>query len=206
MLIGVTGGMGSGKSTFSGLFADWGARLVDADRVTHQVLQNKGVVVRLQEAFGRDIVGEDGELRRQEIGRRAFAGPSSWKLLEEIVKPSLAPRLWQEVEDAWGGAEEGMVVVDGPLIYEWGEEERFDVMIAVDAEVDLRISRIRDRSGMSAMEIRQRMGFQMPAAEKRRKANFVVENGEGMGQLQNQAGKIWEILQHRQSAKKVEGR
>lgn len=198
MLIGVTGGMGSGKSTLAHLFADWGARLVDADRVAHQVLQNKGVVVRLQEAFGRDIVREDGELERREVGRRAFAGPSSWKLLEEIVKPSLAAQLWQEVEDARVVSGEGMVVVDASLIFEWGEEERFDVMVAVDAEEDLRISRAQSRSGMSAMEIRQRMGFQMPAAEKRRKADFVVENSGGMEALQNQAGKIWGILWHRQ--------
>jgi len=199
--------MGSGKSTLAGLFAGWGAGLIDADRVAHQVLQKKGVVVRLQETFGRDVVGEDGELRRQEVGRRAFASLKRWKRLEEIVKPSLAAQLWQEMDDAWGSrAEGGMVVVDAPLIFEWGEEERFDVIIAVDAEVELCISRARDRSGLSAMEIRQRMGFQMPAAEKRRKADFVVENGAGLEELQNQAGKIWEILQVRQEGIKAEGR
>jgi dephospho-CoA kinase len=200
MLIGVTGGMGSGKSTLARLFADWGARLVDADRVTHQVLQNKGVVVRLQEAFGRDIVRADGGLIRQEIGRRAFADPSSRELLEEIVKPSLAAQLWQEVEEELGVSGKGMVVVDAPLIFEWGEEDRFDVMISVDAEMNLRISRAQSRSGMSAVEIRQRMGAQMPAAEKRRKADFVVENSGSMEALRNLAGKVWGIMRQRQKA------
>ena len=189
--------MGSGKSSLAQLFAEWGAALVDADKLTHQVLQRPEVMAGLQEAFGDDVVGRDGRLDRPEVGRRAFASQRGWRLLNQVVRPPLEKRFWEEVERLQA-AENRMVVVDAPLLFEWESRERFDVIVVVDADEGLRIERVKVRSGLTDAEIRQRMAYQMPAAEKKRQADFVVYNNGDPGDLQRQAKKLWLVLRQKQ--------
>ena len=190
MVVGLTGGMGAGKSSLGRLLKAKGAHLVDADQVGHQVLEEPAVLTALQAAFGADIVAE-GQLDRRLLGRRAFVGQGQRGQLEEIVHPPLARALWQAVEA--GGAE--IAVVDAPLLFEWGRDlERYGAVVVIDADQELRVQRVVQRTGLSPAEVRQRMAAQMPAAEKRTRADWVVENNGSPVDLEAAAQRLWQWL------------
>jgi len=204
MLVGVTGGMGSGKSSLARLLAARGGILVDADAIAHRVLDRPEVLQALQEAFGRDVVDAGGRLNRPEVGRRAFASQAGWQRLNRIVRPPLAAELWREVEQAKKSAGEIMVVVDAPLIFEWEVQDRFDAVVVVDADEEVCVARAAGRSGLSKIQIRQRMAFQLSAEEKKERADFVVDNSGDLEQLEEEAARLWEELEKRRNKREKE--
>ena len=167
MLVGITGGMGAGKSALAQMLAEFGALRVDADEVAREVAAIPAVIENLQAAFGRDLLGPDGYLNRRELGRRALKSDEASQRLEAIMRPPISAaierRLAQAVEEAGGG----VVVFDAPLIYEWGNEGNFDRIVVVDAEGERCVSRVQQRSGLPVCEIRQRMARQMDPQKKR---------------------------------------
>ena len=194
MLVGITGGMGAGKSALAQILVEFGALRVDADEVAREVAIIPAVVENLQAAFGRDLLGLDGCLNRQELGRRALRSDESSQQLETIMRPPLSAaierRLAQAVEEAAGG----VVVFDAPLIYEWGNEGNFDRVVVVDAEEERCVSRVQERSGLPVCEIRQRMARQMDPGKKKARADFVIDNNKGLDALAAQAGSLWAEL------------
>jgi len=204
MLVGVTGGMGSGKSSLARLLAARGGILVDADAIAHRVLDRPEVLQALQEAFGRDVVDAGGRLNRPEVGRRAFASQAGWQRLNRIVRPPLAAELWREVEQAKKSAGEIMVVVDAPLIFEWEVQDRFDAVVVVDADEEVCVARAAGRSGLSKIQIRQRMAFQLSAEEKKERADFVVDNSGDLEQLEEESARLWEELAKRRNKREKE--
>ena len=191
MLVGITGGMGAGKSALAQMLAEFGALRVDADEVAREVTTIPAVIEHLQAAFGRDLLGPDGRLDRRELGRRALRSDEASQRLEAIMRPPLAAaierRLTQAVEEAGGG----VVVFDAPLIYEWGNEGNFDLMVVVDAEEERCMSRVQQRSGLPVCEIRQRMARQMDPQAKKARADFVIDNNEDLTALAAQAEALW---------------
>ena len=194
MLVGITGGMGAGKSALAQMLAELGALRVDADEVAREVAAIPAVIENIQAAFGRDLLGPDGYLNRRELGRRALRSDEESQRLEAIMRPPLSAaierRLAQAVEDADGG----VVVFDAPLIYEWGNEGNFDRMVVVDAEEERCVSRVQQRSGLPACEIRQRMARQMDPQKKKARADFVIDNNKGLTALAAQAKALWAEL------------
>ena len=194
MLVGITGGMGAGKSALAQMLAELGALRVDADEVAREVAAIPAVIEHLQAAFGRDLIGPDGYLNRRELGRRALGSDEARQRLEAIMRPPLSAaierRLAQAVEEAAGG----VVVFDAPLIYEWGNEGNFDRIVVVDAEEEQCVSRVQQRSGLPVCEIRQRMARQMDPQEKKARADFVIDNNKGLAALAAQAKTLWAEL------------
>ncbi|MXX38655.1 MAG: dephospho-CoA kinase [Gemmatimonadetes bacterium] len=194
MLVGITGGMGAGKSALAQMLAELGALRVDADEVAREVATIPAVIENLQAAFGRDLLGPDGRLDRRELGRRALRSDEVSQQLEAIMRPPLSAaierRLAQAVEEAAGG----VVVFDAPLIYEWENEGNFDRIVVVDAEEERCVSRVQQRSGLPVCEIRQRMARQMNPQEKKARANFVIDNNKGLDALAAQAKTLWAEL------------
>ncbi len=194
MLVGITGGMGAGKSALAQMLTGFGALRVDADEVAREVATIPAVIENLQAAFGRDLLGPDGRLDRQELGRRALRSDEASQRLEAIMRPPLAAaiehRLAQAVEEAGGG----IVIFDAPLIYEWGNEGNFDRIVVVDAEEERCVSRVQQRSGLPVCEIRQRMARQMDPQEKKARADFVIDNNGGLAALATQAEVLWAKL------------
>ena len=194
MLVGITGGMGAGKSALAQMLAGLGALRVDADEVAREVAAIPAVIEDLQAAFGRDLLGPDGRLDRRELGRRSLWSDEASQRLEAIMRPPLAEaierRLAQAVEDADGG----VVIFDAPLIYEWGNEGNFDRIVVVDAEEEQCVSRVQQRSGLPVCEIRQRMARQMDPQKKKARADFVIDNNGGLAALAVQAEALWAEL------------
>ena len=191
MLVGITGGIGSGKSAFSGLLVDRGALGVDADLVAREVADDPAVVQQLKEAFGEDLLDNEGKLDRRELGRRAFVSDQGGQRLEEIMRPPLAHAIWRKLERALQSADSGVVVFDASLIYEWGSEARFDRVVVVDADEEIRVSRALARGGLQEAEIRERMARQMDPLEKKARADYVVDNNGNLGDLAVQANRLW---------------
>jgi dephospho-CoA kinase len=200
MVIGITGSLGAGKSTLARLLVHWGAVLVDADEVARRIVARPEVLGQLQQVFGQDIVDEQGRLQRRELGRRALASDAAHQRLEQIVRPPLAEALWQELEEARQRAGEGLVVLDAPLLYEWGAQDRCDLVIAVDADETVRHERLARRSGWSRAEILQRLARQLPAAQKRVWADYAIDNSGDLAALEQQARALWQQLQDRRKA------
>ncbi|NKB70867.1 MAG: dephospho-CoA kinase [Candidatus Latescibacteria bacterium] len=190
MVVGLTGGMGAGKSSLGRLLESKGAHLIDADQVVHQILIEPAVQTQLMAAFGDDIV-VDGHLDRRLLGQRAFASATKKEQLEAIVHPPVAQSLWAGVEASTAA----IVLVDAPLLFEWGRDlDRYDAVVVIDADEDLRIQRVVQRSGLSPDQVRQRMAAQMPAAQKRARADWVVENNGTEAKLEAAAERLWQWL------------
>ncbi len=194
MLVGITGGMGAGKSALAQMLAEFGALRVDADEVAREVAAIPAVIEHLQAAFGRDLLGPDGRLDRRKLGRRALRSDEASQRLEAIMRPPLAAAIERRLAQAVEEADSGVVVFDAPLIYEWGNEGNFDLMVVVDAEEERCMSRVQQRSGLPVCEIRQRMARQMDLKEKKARADLVIDNNEDLAALAAQAKALWAEL------------
>lgn len=195
MLVGITGGIGSGKSALAQILANLGARRVDADAVAREVAADPEIVASLLAAFGGDLRNDLGQIDRRELGRRSLRTAEGGRRLEEIMRPSLSKAIDRRVVAAEGPAARAIVVYDASLIFEWGREKRCDLVVVVDAAEELRIERVRQRSGMESGEIRERMARQMDPAQKKLRADYVIDNNGDLTALNRQAQELWAELQ-----------
>ena len=189
--------MGSGKSALAQMLVELGALRVDADAVAREVAADAEVAARLLTAFGGDLRDDAGHIDRRELGRRAFRTAEGSRRLEEIMRPPLAEAIEYRLAAAEGVAAAAIVVFDAPLIFEWGTEGRCDRVVVVDAAEELRIERVRKRSGMAKGEIRERMARQMDPAQKKARADYVIDNNGDLAALNRQARELWVALQAR---------
>ena len=191
MLVGITGGIGAGKSMLAEMLAERGARRVDADQIAREVAEIPDVIKQLQEAFGADILDTVGNLDRRELGRRALKSTQESQRLEDIMRPPLATAIRRRLDQEVAKVGNGIVIFDAPLIFEWGIEEYFDRIVVVDAEEERRLARVQRRSGLPEREIRDRMARQMKSQEKIIRADFVIQNNEDLAALEEQAFRLW---------------
>jgi dephospho-CoA kinase len=191
MTIGVTGGIGSGKSTVCDLFREWGADYADADKVGHEALEDESVRSSLIAAFGQDIRSPDGSLNRRELGKRAFASDASRTKLTDIVWPEVGKRLQHIVEESKARGSE-ILVIEASLLLEKGDPEGlYEAVVVVTASEDIRIRRATQRLGITEAEVRDRMRHQIPEEEKIERADHVIVNDGSLEVLERQARSLW---------------
>jgi len=176
VVVGLTGGFGAGKSTVARALAAAGARVVDADRMGHAVLEEAGVRRELAAAFGADVLGADGGVRRDELGRRAFATPEALARLNAVVHPRLLSRLRDEIESLAAEGYRGLVVLDAALLVEWDLGAWCDVVVAVTAPLEARRRRAQTALGLSDADVEARLARQLPEEERVRYADRVLVN------------------------------
>ena len=176
-LVGLTGGIASGKSTVSRQLAELGCRLIDADVLAREVVAPGEPAWRaIVEEFGRDVAGPDGQLDRKRLGALVFADPARRKVLEAITHPAIMARR-QAILDAWAAEGfDGLVVLDIPLLVEIGAVAHFDRVILVYAEREVQLERLMARDGFDRAEAERRVASQMPLVEKVRHAHYVVDS------------------------------
>lgn len=191
MVIGITGGIGSGKSSFVQLLAARGAKVIDADKVGHQVVEGEGVRRELVRAFGEEIVDECGKLNRSKLGEKAFSSQENLKLLNDIVHPPLFEELKHQIKEAVEVGKGHIVAVDAALLFEWGELELFDCIVVIEASQEIRQQRVMARSGLSALQVQQRMAAQLSSGEKVARADVVVDNNGNLETLERQVTSLW---------------
>jgi dephospho-CoA kinase len=196
LLIGLTGGIGSGKSTVARLLERRGAVVIDADQLAREAVA-KGTpgFDLVVEAFGPDIVTPDGDLDRSALAERIFSDPRQRSTLEAIVHPEVARRFSDQV--AAYRATDRVVVYVTPLLVELGLAPAFDAVIVVTASPHLRVSRVASDRGLPPDEVRRRMATQATDEQRAEVADVLIDNDGSLAELQPQADRLWSDLMTR---------
>ncbi|KNE83596.1 MULTISPECIES: dephospho-CoA kinase [Streptomyces] len=196
--VGLTGGIGAGKSEVSRLLASYGAVIVDADKIAREVVEpgTPGLAAVVAE-FGPEILTEDGALDRPRLGGIVFADPERLKALNAIVHPLVGARS-AELESAAG--EDAVVVHDVPLLAENGLAPLYDLVVVVDAAPETQLDRLVRRRGMSEEEARSRMAAQAGREQRKAVADLVIDNDGPIEALAPQVRAVWEELLRRERA------
>ena len=193
--IGLTGGLGSGKSTALKVFYDLGANILDADNIAKHLLQSDPELgKRVREIFGDDCY-MDGELQNAVLAERAFSSPENQRQLNELVHP----RVRRQVETYLKACRSlpGVIIIEAALLFEAGFQDVVDISVLVTADEDTRIRRSRMRKRQSESDIRRRMALQMPESEKRRLADHVIENNGDEAELRKACEALWKKITDR---------
>jgi len=198
--VGLTGNIASGKSTVARVWQRLGARVIDADVLARRaVAPGSAAVRRIAEEFGPGVLDESGGLDRAAMRGVVFRDPAARAKLESIVHPEVG-RLRAEEEARLEAEGESIVVHDIPLLFEAGLDPEFDAIVLVDAPEQVRLERlVRDR-GLDEDEARRMIDAQMPASEKRRRADYVIENEGTLDALEREAEAVWRELRRRAAA------
>lgn len=198
--VGLTGNIASGKSTVARVWQRLGAPVIDADVLARRaVAPGSAAVRRIAEEFGSGVLDEAGGLDRAAMRRIVFRDPAARAKLESIVHPEVG-RLRAEEEARLEAEGESIVVHDIPLLFEAGLDREFDAIVLVDAPEQVRLERlVRDR-GLAEDEARRMIDAQMPASEKRRRADYVIENEGTLEALEREAEAVWRELRRRAAA------
>jgi dephospho-CoA kinase len=196
LLVGLTGSIGMGKSTVAARLRTRGIAVCDADAEVHKLYEG-AAVAPIEAAFPSTTAG--GKVDRQKLAQALLDKPDQFKRLEAIVHPLVfeAERTFLREEAAKGAA---MAVLEIPLLLETGGERRVDVVVVVSAPPDAQRTRVMQRPGMTAEKLDQLLARQMPDAEKRKRADFVVDTGGSFAETEAQVDNIVESLQGRQGA------
>ncbi|MBS3967699.1 MAG: dephospho-CoA kinase [Truepera sp.] len=193
-LIGLTGNIGSGKSTVARLLVAKGAALVDADELARQATGDPAVLLAIAQQLGSDLV-RGGQLDRAATARRVFADPEARLGLNSIVHPWVRRAMAAQVTTLLASPEPPPVIIlDIPLLYENGLEHTVEAVIVVNASLKTRLERVTAGGLLSADEVRARDAAQLPLAEKVARADFVIDNEGDLSQLAAQIDSLWALL------------
>ena len=191
--VGLTGNIAAGKSTVAELFRRWGATIIDADEIVRELQEPGGAVLSaIAERFGPGVLRADGTLDRAALRARVLADPAELAALNGVMHPAVAARRRALVSAARRRGDR-IVVSDIPLLVEADDPAAFDAIVLVDAPEPLRRARLADR-GLPGDEAARLMAAQQPAAEKRARSDYVIENTGDLIALERTARAAWEAL------------
>ncbi len=193
-VIGLIGAIGAGKSTAANCFAARGAHVIDADALGHEALRQPEIVAAIVKLWGEGIRKEDGSLDRRAIGRIVFADRAKRNALEATVFPYIKGRTHDEIARAQASPDATFVVLDAAVLLEAGWGELVDSLVYVDAPRETRLARLATRSGWNEAELTAREAAQLPAAEKKSRANAVVVNDAGPPELQEEVDRVLAVI------------
>jgi dephospho-CoA kinase len=193
--VGLTGGIGAGKSEVSRRLAAQGAVIIDADAAARDVVApGTPGLAEVIEAFGPDILQPDGRLDRPRLGELVFADPAKRAALNAIIHPKVGARM-SELEQAAGPA--AVVVHDVPLIAENGLAGAYDVVVVVDVPLRTQIDRLVKQRGMTRDQAKARITAQATREQRLAVADIVVDNSGSLAELDRQVGDLWSSLRRR---------
>ncbi|WP_419864244.1 dephospho-CoA kinase [Candidatus Poriferisodalis sp.] len=199
LIVGLTGGIGAGKSTVAELLASHGAAIVDVDALGREIIAPGGTAVEpVLERFGDQLRGPDGGVDRPALASIVFNDPDELAALNEISHPAINDLLDQRIESIGTAEGTGVVVLDMAVLTEstLGRDTRFpyEVVVTVEAPPDVRLERLIER-GMSADDAKARLASQATDEQRREVSNFVIHNGGGTDELADATAQLWDALQ-----------
>jgi dephospho-CoA kinase len=196
ILIGLTGGLGTGKSTVAKMFAGHGAAVIDADALVHESLKPGGPsYAKVIRAFGKEILNGK-EISRQRLAEIVFRSPLRLKKLTSIIHPIVQKEVQAGVKK-FKLKKAHMVVIDAPLLIEADWHRWVDYLIVVRASTTLAIRRVQAQRNLPRAEIIRRMKAQMPVTQKIKMADIVIDNRKNLNETQHQVEKIIRVLKNR---------
>ncbi len=195
LLVGLTGSIATGKSTVSAMFAHQGARVIDADLLSREVVMpGQPAYARILEEFGSQIFQDDGSLDRKALGAIVFADPARRKRLEEITHPAIGARQQRILSVLDEEGFEGIVLWDAALLFETGAVSKMDKVVVVFADPDTERRRLMARDGLAEADARARIASQMPIAEKALLADHVIDNSGTREETERQVRAVHDAL------------
>lgn len=195
ILVGLTGGIATGKSTVAGIFKRYGATVIDADALAREVVEpGKPAWREIVETFGKTVINPDRTLNRQALGTTVFGHPGRLRQLEQIIHPRVAREQIRLTKQAALNDPRAIVIYDVPLLFEAGIDKRVGATIVVTADRETQIARLKERNGLSRTEALRRIKSQMPLAEKRRRADYVLDGTLPLPQLKQQVRLLHQSL------------
>ncbi|MFZ4486878.1 MAG: dephospho-CoA kinase [Candidatus Nanopelagicales bacterium] len=191
MKIGLTGGIGSGKSTVAVMFAKLGAIVIDADAISRELVEpGQPALHTLVDEFGEGIIAPDGSLRRSELARIAFQDPSATQRLNSIMHPLIRAETERRLAAA---VDSEVLLYDMPLLFETGQEQLVDVVVVVDVPEEMQVRRAVGR-GLDEEDVRRRMQVQVSRSRRVTEADFVIDNSGSRRATERQVRGIWNQL------------
>lgn len=195
MLVGLTGGVATGKSTVANMFGRCGAVVIDADQLAREVVQpGKPAWREIIRTFGTDILNADRTVDRHALGAIVFHDKKKLRRLERIIHPRVAREQARLTKQAAGQNPNAVVIYDVPLLFEAGIDKRVDTTIVVTADREAQIARLKNRNGLTRAEATQRICSQMPLAKKHRRADYILDGTKNLNQLAKDVSKLLEYL------------
>lgn len=193
--VGLTGGIASGKSTVASMFVELGARLIDTDAIARQVVKIGGPVFEsIVKFFGQKVLNEKGELNRQGLREIIFKDQEARNKLNSLVHPAVAAEVEAAFDEIARSDSNAVALVDVPLLYETNTEDRYDVVVVVYVPAQMQAQRLMLRDGVNRESAEQSLKAQMPLEEKRKKAQFVVDNSGTLQETRKQVQAVWQTL------------
>lgn len=193
VVLGIAGGIGSGKSKVAGVFGDLGWLVVDFDAEIRKALTTIAVRDTLANWWGEKVLDEDGSLDRKAVASIVFADESERKRLEALLHPMVLLTREQARERARAAGAPG-IVLDAPLLFESGQDEACDAVVFVEASEGTRRRRVVEHRGWSSEDLERREAAQMPLTEKKARSRFIIENERGKNHLRDRVAEISAIL------------
>jgi dephospho-CoA kinase len=193
LLVGLTGGIGSGKSTVSAMLAERGAEVIDADRIAREVVMpGTHAWCKIRDHFGPEVLFPDGSIDRQVLANIVFSDKSKLALLNEITHPAILKRIAERLEDAQ--YRDVIVVLDAALLIETGLAQRVDVLIVTHSPTEVQVKRLQ-AMGMPSVQAQARIAAQTSPEERLARADIVIDNAGSLEDLVMQVDETWKELE-----------
>ena len=191
LFLGLTGGIATGKSTASRILKEMGCQVIDSDLIAHQQAEVGQISwQRILEEFGPDFFNEDKSLNRKKLGQYVFANPEALSRLSEITQGEVL----KEIQNQMQASQVSVCVIDVPLLFEAGWQDYFDAVLLIAAPEEVELARLMARDDLSQAEAKRRMQAQLPLAEKRRRASYVLENTGTIEELRDKLSNLLKTI------------
>lgn len=195
LIVGLTGGIASGKTAISQVLKGEGAYIIDADQIARELVQpNRPAWNELIRAFGKEILQEDGSIHRKKLADKVFADPKKRKLLNQILHPRIKEEMDRRTKEIGQKDPEAIVVIDAPLIIELGDQRDMDKLIVVASTQTQQIERLKERDGINPEEALRILSSQMPVEEKVKLADYVIRNEGSIEEAKKRGKEVFKEL------------
>jgi dephospho-CoA kinase len=195
LIVGLTGGVASGKTVVSQVLKEEGAYIIDADQIARELVQpHKPAWSELIRAFGQEILQEDGSIQRKKLADKVFVDPRQRKLLNQILHPRIKEEMDRRTKEIGEKDPQAIVVIDAPLMVELGDHREMDKLIVVTSTQTQQIERLKDRDRTNTEEALRIVSSQMPLEEKLKFANYVIRNEGSMEETKKRAKEVYQEL------------
>lgn len=200
-VIGLTGGIASGKSTVAGYLQEFGAQIIDADRLGHRVYEpGTAGFQKVVNAFGHDLVTKDGTIDRRLLGGKVFGAPEQMERLTDIVWPEIRKLAAAEIAELKKKDRDAVIVLEAAVLFEAGWQDLVDEIWVTTVKVATAAARLMARNGLSESQAMARIQSQMSAKERLERADVKIDNSDSLADLKRRVERQWKLLQKRVAA------